>query len=89
MEQSREEFERWFIVAAAPSNKLLSWSKTLNAYKYTLTQNAWEIWQASRAAVVVTIPNIIDDAWDDQRVGFNIGIRNCRTAIEAQGLTVK
>ena len=46
MEQSRQEFEAWFIVAAAPSNKLLSWSKTLNAYKYTLTQNAWEIWQA-------------------------------------------
>ena len=89
MEQSREEFEAWFIVAAAPSNKLLSWSKTLNAYKYTLTQNAWEIWQASRKSVVVKLPTKRMGLEDFFTKGINQTIDNCKKAIEAQGLTVK
>ncbi|VEJ54584.1 DUF4942 domain-containing protein [Pragia fontium] len=35
------------------------------------------------------LPSVYDDAWNDQRMGFNIGIELCRETIEAQGLTVK
>lgn len=57
-------------------------------------QAAWAAWQASREAVVVELPRDIDQFADDDpgRRAFslhtNTAYRECRRAIEAQGLKV-
>ncbi|MFS0827621.1 hypothetical protein [Pseudomonas phoenicis] len=73
----REEFEAAFV---AEQVRLLGEGFRSSAI-YMISQNvvtvrsAWWAWQASRAAVVVEVPNEIGDA-----------PRECRDGIEAAGL---
>lgn len=88
---SREQFEVWFKSISSPSNKLLNWRKSLNAYDYSVTQAAWEAWQASREAVEVQLPDRRDyeETLSDHELGFNIALELCAEAIRAAGIKVK
>lgn len=74
MTESRKQFEEWAVKEdfdAAYGNHKES------EYDSIFTQIAWESWQASRAAVVVKLPETHNDWLDKQVVQY---------AIEAEGL---
>lgn len=83
MEKMREEFEAWWV--SRPHRKQPE--KFQNGdYMAPAVLSAWEAWQASRAALVVELPNerslsASDDPW---------AVRDwCKDAIEAVGVRVK
>lgn len=84
MEQSREEFEKWFRGWIDENMNDSCWPSV------SLKELAEMSWQASRAAVVVKLPSecgrfadkYYADGWDSCR-------GECVKAIKAQGLTVK
>jgi len=87
---SREQFEAW----ARDENKWLIDRDSFGNYIYGFVRDSWNSWQASREAVVVEMPRDIDQFADDDpgRRAFslhtNTAYRECRRAIEAQGLKV-
>jgi len=60
--------------------------KYAERYTVPIEQARWEAWQASRAAIVVDLPERAEQVY--QPSGVNTWDR-CRAAIEAAGLTVK
>jgi len=96
----REEFEAWFF-GKKMTIKLRADKKT---YDCTHARFAWKVWQASRAAVVielpeparpetfgVTQPNDPEQykAMEARHGAQSAAISQCRRAIEATGVTVK
>ena len=81
-EKMREEFEAWYLREYYPDDKEvgLEWLSTeqCGSYRYAGPKFRWNIWQASRAAVVVELPFLYDGPL--QRVTHGI---------EAVGLKVK
>lgn len=64
-EQMRKEFEM-FVSGSLPINALL---KVDGSYVNSLICAYWDIWQASRAALVVELPRVTGDAvYDAQEV---------------------
>jgi len=79
----REEFEVW-VLRECPNQTMGRFND--GEYHSTTVQYCWLSWQASREAVIVTLPQITGREYDpladaDYREG-------CREAIEAQGLRV-
>lgn len=57
-------------------------------YVSSLTDSVWRGWQASRAAIVVELPDYIG-ADTYQSAGYNEALDECDNAIRAAGITVK
>lgn len=95
---SREQFEQRYPVPegacwnAEEGRYVLFHLKLCTAAKYERFVEHWVCWHASREAVVVELPRDIDQFADDDpgRRAFslhsNTAYRECRRAIEAQGL---
>jgi len=66
-EESRRQFEEHYSNKNPHSKKALEkWGDTppnSEDYKSLKTQEAWEIWQASRASIVVELPDT-DNYWN-------------------------
>lgn len=94
-DKARAEFEAWRLANFCGGvERLKKCSNAPDVYYYTAEQEAWTAWQASRASVVVELPEpregrrtyLDDDARDE---GWNDCLAECREALEATGLTVK
>ena len=75
-----------------------SWCKTLGFnidkfdgdYIISSTDWAWKIWQASRAALVVELPDGYKDRYlDKYQEGFNDAVESCRNRLEDLGLELE
>ncbi|WP_225785681.1 hypothetical protein [Pseudomonas sp. Marseille-P9655] len=85
----REQFEAAYTAYC----ERLGW-KTYTAfhmlsevYVKESTELAWQMWRASREAVVVDLPARKGESTRGN--GFNEALAECRAAIEAQGLKVE
>lgn len=97
-EDSRRQFEEHYSNKNPHSKKALEkWGDTppnSEDYKSLKTQEAWEIWQASRASIVVELPDPKEDrardcSSDDIAYGFNQGVGKCKDVIRSIGLSIK
>ncbi|KZQ07975.1 hypothetical protein [Enterobacter roggenkampii] len=92
MDESRKAFEEWI---ASTTNSDLHRGVMLDrresgAYSHLATENKWEAWKASRAAVEIKLPPAVDgsnvpfagNAWNAYRV-------EAVEAIRAAGIKVK
>jgi hypothetical protein len=89
----REQFEQWW----ARSEKLTQdWEiekafwrvQPLNNYRWPRVYDAWESWKASRAAVVVELPNT-ECFGEYSQEAASVMRDGCADAIEEQGLNYK
>lgn len=82
-----EEFEAWF----ARCNPEIGLTKTAGtgAYLSTRAECSWEAWQASRAALVVELPNI--DDFPDYEGGYQLSefYKALESTLETAGAKVK
>lgn len=81
---SREQFEAWRLARFCGGvERLKKCSNAPDVYYYTAEQAAWLAWQASRAVVVVELPDPIEvhDSGDYQMDTID--------ALEAAGIRVK
>jgi hypothetical protein len=63
-------------------------------YKNPVVRKMWKYWQASRASIVVELPEQKEDkarncSSDDIAYGFNQGVGACAEAIRSIGLSIK
>lgn len=63
MDKMREEFEVWARKEGLP----VEWLIDCEFYDARATEVSWQAWQASRAALVVTLPDSHND-WLDKQV---------------------
>lgn len=84
----REQFEAWECDAPQGPQTDPMWfmyDAESNAYGLDKIQDRWEVWQASRQAVVVELPK-----FDDYPSSMERDMQGAlRSAIEAQGLRAK
>lgn len=75
-EKMRTEFEAW-------------WREENGNRLYC--ESAWRGWQASRAALVVELPERIakDNGYSEDDEYYNLALTHCRSQIEAAGVRVK
>lgn len=88
----REQFEQWECDAPQGPQTDPMWlmyDAESNAYGLDEIQDRWEVWQASREAVVVELPPKWNDATHSNKQAWDCGIEDARMAIEAQGLKVE
>ncbi len=88
-DKMREEFEK------SPRFRGMDFTRSATHpefYDSPYANGAWDGWQASRAALVIELPELHTMAPDDDRKWHgcrNSTIRTCARAIEAAGLKVK
>lgn len=87
---SREQFE----AEMAKLNDVLDMRRANNGdmeYMAWDVALAWKMWQASREAVDVQLPDRRDyeETLSDHELGFNIALELCAEAIRAAGIKVK
>lgn len=83
-DQMREEFEAW-VISNWPAQSLSRFSAASGGeYQGFTVQHCWEAWKASRAAVVIELPQ-----QSGANLDWNQAIRYCHQAIESAGLKVK
>ncbi|HGM5054090.1 TPA: hypothetical protein ACKP2K_001556 [Serratia marcescens] len=89
-EESRRQFEEHYSNKNPHSRKALEkWGDTppnSEDYKSLKTQEAWEIWQASRASIVVELP---DSVGIECNVCADVAIKRCEESIRSLGLSIK
>ncbi|MCG5374439.1 hypothetical protein L7815_010885 [Serratia marcescens] len=91
MDKLREEFEQWW------NNKMaMCFYSQPKSQKETIYHASWLAWQASRASIVVDIPNdlrietIVDKKVQQAFVnGHLLGRKGCSDAIRSIGLSIK
>lgn len=89
IEKMREEFEA-FILEKHPILMLLQDPK--GGYIDGRTDAYWSVWQASRAAIEIELPKIIDKEWANthaERCAIRDAIGICKKRIEAAGIPTK
>lgn len=89
-EKIRREFEEWFYEYSMPCEG--DWFKmdSCGDYDYPSTHDAWMAWQASRAALVVELPDEYKDRYlDKYQEGFNDAVESCRNRLEDLGLELE
>ncbi|HGM4636871.1 TPA: hypothetical protein ACKPVT_001879 [Serratia marcescens] len=90
-EESRRQFEEHYSNKNPHSRKALEkWGDTppnSEDYKALKTQEAWEIWQASRASIVVELPAKNDPA--DMFVSDAYDAEEVSAVIRSIGLSIK
>lgn len=86
IEQIRRDFEAWVKShrvrrdCAEPGAIELNMERFEGGYLSEITQTAWEAWQASRATLIIELPEY------DMSLERSNGIDECREAIEAAGI---
>jgi len=80
-DKMRAEFDEWLAEQA-------SHGVFMGGYTFEEEAGAWAAWQASRARIVIELP---DEEWigNDDFGGFGLDPEKCRRAIEAAGVTVR
>lgn len=93
MDESRKQFERW--INSLPMCSAERHRIDNDRYRFNTTEVAWKAWQASRAAIEIELPRVIDAhplgpqsakmicAFHKNVVG------ECAKAIRAAGIKVK
>lgn len=90
-EESRKQFEEWFIEFAGHTKQwIVSRRKaTGDGYVSGPGVNAfWMAWQASRASVVVELPEQRDEDFDTD-VAYNEAIHDAEESLRSIGLSIK
>lgn len=83
-EKIREAFELWAI-----SCHMCTYLDGVE-YRHQSTEWAWMAWQASRAALVVELPDEYKDRYlDKYQEGFNDAVESCRNRLEDLGLELE
>ncbi|PYA62704.1 hypothetical protein [Serratia marcescens] len=89
MDKQQEEFEQWW------NNKMaMCFYSQPKSQKETIYHASWLAWQASRASIVVELPDPKEDrarycSSDDIAYGFNEGVGKCKDVIRSIGLSIK
>ncbi len=86
IKKMREEFEDWFSRTYPLTNRESTQSEIL------CKMIAEQAWKASREALVIELPEIIDKDWANtyaERDAMRDAIRLCKKRIEAAGMKVK
>lgn len=79
MDESRKQFEEWF-----------KWYTGVGVEKtdsVNLIEMYWQAWKASRTAIEVKLPAIVDSL-NDKWTGYNLGLRDSVKCIRAAGIKV-
>ena len=80
-QESRRQFEGWVSLLYSGSNLLLRVGPNKESYHQTIVEGLWMAWQASRAAIVVELPEMVDfELLDESQV---------RDSLRAAGLSIK
>lgn len=90
MDKSREQFEQWVINEnklrlSAHENPL---KRCANSYYYGWVSSAWEVWQASRAAIEIELPDSTEFDGPDMS-GAQQAISQIRETLTETGIKVK
>ncbi|CAI1514815.1 hypothetical protein [Serratia entomophila] len=81
MDKIREEFEEWW------NNKMAMCFYSLpKSQKETISHASWIAWQASRASIVVALP---DSVGIECNVCADVAIKRCEESIRSIGLSIK
>lgn len=91
-EESRKQFEEWFIEFAGHTKQwIVSRRKaTGDGYISGPGVNAfWMAWQASRASIVVELPESLQGMSDQFDDGYRIAIDACGESLRSIGLSIK
>jgi len=89
----RAEFEEWINQSEVFKNP--EWLEDVGQYNYTSTQIMWEAWQASRAALVVELPEEPEDLWGampydrGQVDGMIVMLDDCKSSLDVAGVKYK
>lgn len=86
-ESMREEFEAWVNTKTSVAR-----SRDGDGYKDHHVQLMWITWQASRTALCVELPKIVNTEWactSDECAAMRDAIRFCKQAIHAAGVKTK
>lgn len=85
-EKMRADFEKW------ATDRFWSVAKVNGFYDDPRAHDGWSAWQASRAAIEVELPKIVDKEWANthaERSAMREAIGWCKKRIESLGLKVK
>lgn len=88
-EKMREEFDLWFA-SNAPQCAALALRG--DKVRIAMREMAWFSWQASRQAIEIELPKIVDKEWANthaERSAMREAIEWCKKRIESAGLRVK
>lgn len=85
MDKSREQFEEW---VRNQCNYSLTYKDTTKMYFSNRTRQAWDVWQASRAAVEIELPQTqyYGDYWSGD---WALDKDSVEEVLTEQGLKVK
>lgn len=89
-EKIRREFEEWFYEYSLPCEG--DWFKrdSCGDYDYPSTHDAWMGWQASRAALVVDLPELKSfNASDEPDFAYEVAIDDIKCALDDAGVAYK
>ncbi|HBO1351773.1 TPA: hypothetical protein ACVGOL_003872 [Pseudomonas aeruginosa] len=88
MTDIREEFEAWATKHRMPIHR----DGVVTDYAARCTDECWQAWKASRAALRVRLPKPYGSSSLDaypELAEFNRGIRECLAALQQAGIEVK
>ncbi|OXT81571.1 hypothetical protein CF340_20915 [Pseudomonas aeruginosa] len=88
MPDMREEFEAWATKHRMPIHR----DGVVTDYAARCTDECWQAWKASRAALRVRLPKPYGSSSLDaypELAEFNRGIRECLAALQQAGIEVK
>lgn len=88
MPYMREEFEAWATKHRMPIHR----DGVVTDYAARCTDECWQAWKASRAALRVRLPKPYGSSSLDaypELAEFNRGIRECLAALQRAGIEVK
>ena len=92
-EKMRDEFEEWLIANTEFDTQRTAFAMTKEEdrrYMCHRTNLAWLAWKASRAALVVELPDEYKDRYlDKYQDGFNDAVESCRNRLEDLGLELE
>lgn len=90
MDESRKAFEQWISNTTTSDlhRGIMLDRRESGGYSHLATENKWEAWQASRAAIDIELP---DEYTYDEEVREHASqlISDCAEAIRAAGIKVK
>lgn len=88
--KSREQFETWYRLNWGHTEdnheSMFEISECHGCYYRLGVRMAYDAWQASRAAVIVELPDLCSCCHSEEELGL---LDTCIEAVEAAGITVK
>ncbi|EME1466180.1 hypothetical protein LL394_005266 [Serratia marcescens] len=88
MDKLREEFEKQIREDLLFDDEELEWQPERNCYAIYGVHLAWWGYRASRAAIVVELPEY-RSAESYQSAGYNEALDDCDSALRSIGLSIK